>query len=298
MAFIKQKAKAERRLAAILAADVVGYSRLIGRDERGTLSRLKAHRSELIEPLARKRRGRVVKTTGDGILIEFASAVEAVECAVEVQRGMLKRNADVAPDRRIVLRIGVHQGDVVFEDGDVFGDGVNIAARLESVAEPGGICVSARVHEDLQGKLELPFTDMGDQQVKNISRPVRVYALGPADLGDASARAAHAAAVPARRARLGRRLALAAGLLAAVGIGAGLMWLRPAPTPSTDAAIGTPAAPVASAPAPAKDTPAPQAAQPAQAAPAPRLSFVVLPFASLANDPAQAYLADGITADL
>jgi adenylate cyclase len=303
MPFIKQKAKAERRLAAILAADVVGYSRLIGQDERGTLSWFKAHRSELIEPLARKRRGRVVKTTGDGILIEFASAVEAVECAVEVQRGMLKRNADIPPDKRIVLRIGVHQGDVVFEDGDVFGDGVNIAARLESVAEAGGICVSARVHEDLQGKLDLPFTDKGDQQVKNIARPVRVYALGPADLADASARPGHTGAMPARRARVGR-LALTGSILAALGVGAGLLWLRQPPTPSTDDPIAAPAAPVASAPAPATDTPAPQAAPPSQAAPAaqaapvPRLSFVVLPFANLTNDPDQAHVADGITADL
>ena len=299
MPFIKQKARGERRLAAILAADVVGYSRLIGQDERGTLSRFKSHRSDLIEPLTRKRRGRIVKTTGDGILIEFPSAVEAVECAVEVQRGMLKRNANVPPDRRIVFRIGVHQGDVVFEDGDVFGDGVNIAARLESVAEPGGICVSARVHEDLLGKLDLAFTDKGEKQIKNISRPVRVYALGPAMLGDNPARAMHAGPVPARRRRDGRRIAAAAGVLAAAGIGVGLLWLKPAPPPLppielTAPAIPTPAGPAASAP-PATDSQAPQAAQ---AAPAPRLSFVVLPFANLTNDPDQEHFAEGLTADI
>jgi class 3 adenylate cyclase/TolB-like protein/Flp pilus assembly protein TadD len=297
MPFIKQKARGERRLAAILAADVVGYSRLIGQDERGTLSRLKSHRGELIEPLTRKRRGRIVKTTGDGILIEFPSAVEAVECAVEVQRGMLKRNANVPPDRRIVFRIGVHQGDVVFEDGDVFGDGVNIAARLEAVAEPGGICVSARVHEDLLGKLDLDFTDRGEQQIKNISRPVRVYALGPAMLGNSPAKPMHAGPVPARRRRDGRRIAAAAGVLAAAGLGVGLLWLMPAPPlPAPiqpgEPAITAPAGPEAST---TTDTQAPQAAQPADA---PRLSFVVLPFANLTNDPDQEHFAEGLTADI
>jgi class 3 adenylate cyclase/TolB-like protein len=299
MAFIKQKSRGERRLAAIFAADVVGYSRLIGQDERGTLSRLRSHRGELIEPLTRKRRGRIVKTTGDGILIEFPSAVEAVECAVEVQRGMLKRNADVPAAKRIVFRIGVHQGDVVFEEGDVFGDGVNIAARLEAVAEPGGICVSGRVYEDLLGKLDLPFKDKGDQQVKNISRPVQVYAIGPAALARVSTRPMYGTA-PAGRSRSKRALA-AAGALAAIGLGAGLLWLSPAPkpptapTPAPEAAVGTAGGNVASVPAPATDTPPPQ---PAQVAPAPRLTFVVLPFANATNDPDQEHFADGITANL
>jgi adenylate cyclase len=144
-----------RRLAAILAADVVGYSRLIGADEGGTLARLKSIRRELIDPQISDHRGRIVKTTGDGILVEFASVVDALGCATEVQARMAERDAAETPDKRIEFRIGIHQGDIVVEDGDIFGDGVNIAARLEGLAEPGGICVSARVQEDAAGKLDL-----------------------------------------------------------------------------------------------------------------------------------------------
>ena len=164
-----------RRLAAILAADVAGYSRLIGADEGGTLERLKALRCELLDPKIAEHRGRLVKTTGDGLLVEFASVVDALRCAVEVQREMTGRNTGVPPDNRIEFRIGINVGDIVVEDGDIFGDGVNIAARLESLAEPGGICVSARVQEDAAGKLDLVFEDMGDQQLKNIARSVRAY---------------------------------------------------------------------------------------------------------------------------
>jgi adenylate cyclase len=165
----------ERRLAAILAADVAGYSRLIGADEEGTLARLRAIRRELTDPKITEHRGRIVKATGDGLLIEFASVVDALRCAVEVQEAMHDKNAGVPPAERIEFRVGIHQGDVVVEDGDIFGDGVNIAARLEGIAEPGGICISARVQEDATGRLDLAFDDLGEQALKNIARPVRVY---------------------------------------------------------------------------------------------------------------------------
>lgn len=153
--------RVERRLAAILASDVAGYSRLMGQDEEGTLAALKAIRRELGDPKIAEHRGRIVKTTGDGMLVEFASVVDALRCAVEVQREMAARNADQPADRRIEYRIGIHQGDIVVENGDIFGDGVNIAARLEELANPGGICVSARVQEDAAGKINLAFEDMG-----------------------------------------------------------------------------------------------------------------------------------------
>ena len=161
----------ERRLAAILTADVVGYSRLIGADEEGTLDRLKAIRAEVIDPKIAAHRGRLVKTTGDGFLVEFASVVDALRCAVEVQR----ESGDGPADHRIEFRIGIHQGEIVVEDGDIFGDGVNVAARLEALADPGGICVSARVQEDAGGRLDLAFADMGEQNLKNIARPIRAY---------------------------------------------------------------------------------------------------------------------------
>jgi len=164
-----------RRLAAILAADIAGYSRLIEVDEEGTLGRLKVLRAEIIDPNIAGHRGRIVKTTGDGLLVEFASVVDALRCGVEVQREIAARDADVPADKRIEFRIGIHQGDIVVEDGDIFGDGVNVAARLEGLAEPGGICVSARVQEDAAGKLNFGFEDLGEQQLKNIARPVRAY---------------------------------------------------------------------------------------------------------------------------
>src|ERR1043166_485731 len=171
-----------RRLAAILAADVAGYSRLIGADEEGTLNRLRSIRAEVIEPKIAKQHGRLVKTSGDGFLVEFGSVLDALRCATEVQREMGGRNSDVAAEERIEFRVGVHQGDVVVEDGDIFGYGVNIAARLEGLAEPGGICVSARVQEDAAGKLDLTFRDLGEQQLKNIARSVRAYAVGAGEL--------------------------------------------------------------------------------------------------------------------
>jgi len=164
-----------RRLAAILAADVAGYSRLIGADEGGTLERLRMLRRELLDPKFAEHKGRLVKTTGDGLLVEFGSVVDALRCAVDVQREMIARNADVTTDHRIEFRIGINVGDIVVEEGDIFGDGVNVAARLEGLAEPGGICVAARVQEDAAGKLDLVFEDLGEQQLKNIARPVRAY---------------------------------------------------------------------------------------------------------------------------
>jgi adenylate cyclase len=169
------KNRAERRLAAILAADVAGYSRLIGVDEDGTLGRLRSVRAEVIDPKVSEHRGRLVKTTGDGLLVEFASVVDALRCATEWQQAMAGRNAAIADAERIEFRIGINVGDVVVEDGDIFGDGVNVAARLEALAEPGGICVSARVQEDAAGRLDLAFDDLGEQELKNIARPVRVY---------------------------------------------------------------------------------------------------------------------------
>ena len=164
-----------RRLAAILAADVAGYSRLMGADEEGTLAALKAIRRELGDPKVKEHRGRIVKTTGDGLLIEFASVVDAVRCAVEVQRGMAERNAEVPEARRIEFRIGINLGDIIRDGRDIFGDGVNIAARLEALSEPGGICVSGIVHDQVRDKLDVAFEDMGERQVKNISRPVHVW---------------------------------------------------------------------------------------------------------------------------
>ena len=164
-----------RRLAAILAADVAGYSRLIGDDEEGTLDRLRSIRAEVIDPSIAEQRGRVVKTTGDGLLVEFSSVVDALRCAAQWQHGMHERNAAAPDHNRIEFRIGVHQGDIVVEGDDIFGDGVNVAARLESLAEPGGICVSARVQEDVAGRLDLTFDDLGEHNLKNIARRVRVY---------------------------------------------------------------------------------------------------------------------------
>src|SRR6266436_4152533 len=169
------QARVERRLAAILAADVAGYSRLIEADEEGTLRRLKALRADLIDPKIAGHKGRIVKTNGDGLLVEFASVVDALRCAAEVQVALAERNSPLPPDRRMEFRIGINVGDIVVEHEDIFGDGVNVAARLEGLAEPGGICVSARVQEDAAGRLDLTFDDLGDQRLKNIARPVRVY---------------------------------------------------------------------------------------------------------------------------
>ncbi len=167
----------DHRLAAVLAADMVGYSRLMEVDERGTLARLRAHRIELIDPAIAKNQGNIIKTTGDGMLVEFQSVADAAKCAIEIQERMRRRNSDVANDRRIDFRIGINLGDIIFEDGDIYGDGVNIAARVEQLAEIGGICVTAAVHDQIDGRVDVAFEDLGEKLLKNISRPVRLYRL-------------------------------------------------------------------------------------------------------------------------
>jgi len=169
----------ERRLAAIPAADIVGYSRLMRADEEGTLTRLKALRKELFAPRVREHRGRIVKLMGDGALVEFASAADAVRCAVAVQKGLAEREAGLAGGAALTLRIGINLGDIIVEDGDIYGDGVNLAARLEGLAEPGGICLSANVHEQVRHKLNLAYQDLGEKTVKNIAEPIRVYRVVP-----------------------------------------------------------------------------------------------------------------------
>jgi len=172
----------QRRLAAILAADVVGYSRLMGTDEMGTLTSLKSHRRQLIDSAIAEHSGRIVKTTGDGMLVEFASVVDAVSCAVNIQRGMVRRNADIPEHKQIVFRIGINVGDIIIDGDDIFGDGVNIAARLETLCEPGGVCISRTANDQIRDKLSLAFADLGEQAVKNISRAVGVFGLTARDI--------------------------------------------------------------------------------------------------------------------
>ena len=179
--------RVERRLAAILAADVAGYSRLIEADEEGTLRRLKALRAEIVDPKIAGHRGRIVKTTGDGLLVEFASVVDAVRCAVAVQQEMPERNTAVAADTRIELRIGINLGDVIVEGDDLYGDGVNIAARIEALADAGGVFVSNTVHDHVRDRLPFVFEDLGEHQVKNIARPVRVYRVRDPDAAKGAA---------------------------------------------------------------------------------------------------------------
>jgi TolB-like protein len=169
------EARVERRLAAILAADVAGYSRLMGIDEEGTLASLKAHRRDLVDPKIAEHRGRIVKTTGDGALVEFGSAVDAVRCAMEIQRVMAERNVSMPEDHRIEFRIGINVGDIIVDSGDIYGDGVNIAARVEALASPGAICLSDNAYQQIKGKLVVDVSDMGEQQLKNITQPIRVY---------------------------------------------------------------------------------------------------------------------------
>jgi adenylate cyclase len=165
----------QRKLAAIVSADVVGYSRLMGADETGTLKALRAHRSELIDPKLTEHGGRIVKTMGDGLLLEFPSVVNATQCAIEIQQGIALRNAEEPEDTRITFRMGINLGDVIIDGEDILGDGVNVAARLQEIAEPGGIAISRRVHEDVQDRLDASFEDAGEQTLKNIARPIQVW---------------------------------------------------------------------------------------------------------------------------
>ena len=272
--------KETRKLAAILVADVVGYSRLAGADEDRILARLRALRSDLIDPTIAVHHGRVVKRTGDGAIIEFRSVVDAVRCALEIQNSMIERNAGLPDDRRIDFRIGIHVGDVVQEeDGDLMGDGVNIAARLEGISAPGAICLSEDAYRQVKGRLEVAVTDLGATQLKNIAEPVRTYSL---EVGKSSP-GTQPPAKPLPAPNKTSRAALAAGiaaLLVAAALGAWYVMSGHQP-----AAVAT------SEPAPSADN----ATAPAEPA---RLSLVVLPFSNLSNDPAQDYFADGITENL
>jgi adenylate cyclase len=260
-----------RKLSAILAADVVGYSRLMGIDEEGTLERFKAHRAELIDRKIAEHQGRIFKTTGDGLLVEFSSVVDAVRCAVEIQRDMAERNAGVPQDRRIDFRIGINLGDIIVDGDDIYGDGVNVAARLEALAEPGGICVSRTVCDHVQDKLSFAFEDMGDQRVKNIARPVHVMRV----VFDATMPAVRVAgAASSRRSHRGLwlgtlvvLLVLAAGGAASWRLG---LWHGAPPIASGDRATD---------------------------AGGDRPSIAVLPFASL-GDMSRDVLADGLTEDI
>jgi adenylate cyclase len=267
-----------RKIAAILVADVVGYSRLAEADEDRTLARLRALRSDLIDPTVALHRGRTVKLTGDGAIVEFRSVVDAVRCAVEIQNGMNERNSGVPQEQRIDFRIGVHLGDVVEEaDGDLMGDGVNIAARLEGIAAPGAICLSEDAYRQVTGRLDMAVTDLGPTQLKNIERPIRAYSL---QVGvPARAKPANLA-IPKRRPSLAPLAAGIAALL--VVLSGGAWWLLGASRP---VAIATNVAATATTNA-------------TTTAEAKRLSIVVLPFANLSNDPTQDYFADGVTESL
>lgn len=258
--------RVERKLAAILAADVAGYSRLAGADEERTLARLRALRGDLLDPAIAAHRGRVVKRTGDGILVEFRSVVDAVRCAIEVQNGMVERGTGLAPDRRIAFRVGIHLGDVVEErDGDLMGDGVNIAARLEGIAEPGGICLSASAYDQVRDRIAVAFRDLGERQLKNIARPVRVYA---AEIATHQSAPATSPPKPRRDAASERRAILVALVLALAAIAGAAWWFH----------LWNPGSP-----APAEGE---------------RLSLIVLPFSNLSGDPRQDYLADILTDEL
>jgi class 3 adenylate cyclase/TolB-like protein len=256
-----------RKLVAILAADVVGYSRLASADEERTLARLRTLRGDLIGPAIAAHRGRLVKAMGDGVLVEFRSVVDAVRCAVEIQNGMVERNAGVPPDREIRFRIGIHLGDVVEEaDGDLMGDGVNIAARLEGIAAPGGICLSRAAHDQVEGKIDVAFADLGDRELKNIARPIRVYAIplhsapAKADGGSGDARRRRPTPMP-----------LVAGIAALIVIVAAVAWYF---------LLGSKPAALIVANPPA------------------HLSIVVLPFENLSGDARHDYFAAGITENL
>jgi adenylate cyclase len=256
-----------RKLAAILVSDVVGYSRLASADEDRTLARLRGLRSDLMDPAIAAHRGRIVKRTGDGSIIEFRSAVDAVRCAIEVQSGLVERNAGLPPERRIEFRIGVHVGDVIEEaDGDLMGDGVNIAARLESVAEPGGVCMSEDAYRHVKSRLDLAVRDLGPIQLKNISEPIRVYALDVGNLAQPPRVPPSSPAAPNRRLR--PALTSAAALFALVVVGIAGRFLSASWRPTDTSASS------------------------------PHLSIVVLPFVNLSGDASEDYLGDVLTEEL
>lgn len=260
-----------RRLATILFADIDGYSRMMRADEEQTLVDLRGHLAELVRPVVERFHGRIVKTVGDGVLVEFGSAVEAIRSAVELQRGMVERNAGTPPERRQAFRIGLHLGDIIAVDDDVFGDTVNVAARLQGQAEPGSIVLSDGVYEQVRDKLALPFRDLGRRTVKNIERPIRMYSLDAAALSETDP-------LPARRGGLfvgRRRMAAIAGVAIVVVAFAAIFAYRSAGPPSIDvaSAVGRPSA---------------ESGQ----------SVAVLVFANQSGDPAQDYFADGLTEDI
>ncbi|HVP98021.1 MAG TPA: adenylate/guanylate cyclase domain-containing protein, partial [Roseiarcus sp.] len=265
-----------RKLAAILVADIVGYSRLMGADEELMLARLRSLRSDLIDPTISIHQGRIVKRTGDGAIVEFRSVVEAVRCAMEVRAGLADRNAGLPADKRIEARVGIHLGDVVEEsDGDLMGDGVNVAARLEGICEPGCVCLSAAAYEQVRDKLHVTFVDLGEQSLKNITRPVRAYMLKAAEGGAADSQTATAASRSRPSVLQWATIAVAflAVLIAAGWFGSRVFAPSPPPSP-------------------------PIASTQNKLISAPRLSIVVLPFANLSGNPEQDYFADGLSDDL
>jgi adenylate cyclase len=270
-----------RKLAALLCSDVVGYSRLAGADEDRILARMRTLRSDLIDPTIAVHHGRIVKRTGDGSIVEFRSVVDAVRCAIEVQTAMVERNAGVSENRRIVFRIGTHLGDIVEEsDGDLMGDDVNIAARLEGVAEPGAICLSEDAYRQVKGRLDLKVNDLGPIQLKNIAEPVRAYSL---EVGQPAQAKPAAKTKPPDPQKGSARASLAAGiaaLLVVIALGASYFLLA-----NRSTTVAT-------------NAPAPDATNAVARLEAARLSLVVLPFANLSNDPNQDYFADGITENL
>jgi adenylate cyclase len=269
----------ERKLAAILAADIVGYSRLMGADEVGTLVALKALHRDIIEPAVGHHNGRVFKLMGDGLLASFASAVEAVVCAAAIQQGFARRNDNLPAGRHILLRCGINLGDVVVDGSDLYGDGVNVAARLEHLCEPGGICISRAVRDQVRDKLRMPFEDGGEQLLKNIARPVRVFQLPPTDIAEL-------------------RLETPPRITGKSPVAGAIAFLADAASSTLQHMTGSPAGLLHRSEARVSEAPTPLASGKASNVSPAHLSIVVLPFASIGGDPAPAFYADALTADI